>query len=119
MVAFAFGLAASSFFPVIIFGIFYKRMNREGAVSGMISGIVFTAAYIIYFKFINPSANTADNWWFGVSPEGIGTLGMIINFVVALVVCSFTQAPPKDVIDMVENIRQPEKEGEELSVVDH
>ena len=119
VVAFAFGLAASSFFPVIIFGIFYKRMNREGAISGMISGIVFTAAYIIYFKFINPSANTADNWWFGVSPEGIGTLGMIINFIVALVVCSFTEAPPKDVIDMVENIRQPEKEGEELSVVDH
>ena len=119
VVAFAFGLAAASFFPAIIFGIFSKRMNKEGAISGMIVGIVFTAAYIIYFKFINPDANNAENWWFGISPEGIGTLGMLINFAVALAVCSFNKAPPQDVIDMVENIRQPEKEGEELAVSDH
>lgn len=119
VVAFAFGLAAASFFPAIIFGIFSKRMNKEGAISGMVVGIVFTAAYIIYFKFINPDANTAESWWFGISPEGIGTLGMLINFAVALVVCSFNKAPPQDVINMVENIRQPEKEGEELAVSDH
>jgi cation/acetate symporter len=62
----------ASFFPVIILGIFSKRMNREGAVAGMIAGIVFTAAYIVYFKFVNPAANTAEHWWFGISPEGIG-----------------------------------------------
>ncbi len=119
VVAFAFGLAASSFFPVIILGIFSKRMNREGAISGMIIGILFTAAYIIYFKFINPAANTKDNWWFGISPEGIGTLGMLINFGVAFLVSSFTKKPPQDVVDMIEGIRQPEAEGEELVVLDH
>lgn len=119
VVAFAFGLAASSFFPVIIMGIFDKRMNREGAISGMIVGIVFTAAYIIYFKFINSDANTKENWWFGISPEGIGTLGMIFNFIVAIVVSFFTPRPPQDVVDMVEGIRQPEAEGEELAVADH
>ena len=119
VVAFAFGLAESSFFPVIIMGIFDKRMNREGAISGMIVGIVFTAAYIIYFKFINPAANTKENWWFGISPEGIGTLGMIFNFIVAITVSFFTPRPPQDVVDMVEGIRQPEAEGEELAVADH
>ncbi len=109
VVAFAFGLAASSFFPAIILGIFSKRMNREGAISGMIVGILFTASYIIYFKFINPSANTADNWWFGISPEGIGTLGMLLNFVTAWVVSRFTPEPPVEVQAMVENIRVPEE----------
>jgi cation/acetate symporter len=80
VVAFAFGLAASSFFPVILMGIFSKRMNKEGAIAGMITGLTFTASYIIYFKFINPSINSAENWWFGISPEGIGTLGMVFNF---------------------------------------
>jgi cation/acetate symporter len=107
VVAFAFGLAASSFFPVIIMGIFSKRMNRHGAVAGMVVGIVFTAVYIIYFKFINPAANTKDNWWLGVSPEGIGTLGMILNFVVATVVCAFTPPPPKEIGELVERIRLP------------
>ena len=119
VVAFAFGLAASSFFPVIILGIFSKRMNREGAISGMVIGIVFTAAYIIYFKFINPAANNAENWWFGISPEGIGTLGMLINFAVAFLVSAVTKAPPKDVVEMVESIRLPEREGEELVVAEH
>jgi len=112
VVAFAFGLAASSFFPAIILGIFYKRMNREGAVAGMIVGIVFTAAYIIYFKFINPEANSKENWFFGISPEGIGGLGMILNFIVSFVVCKLTAPPPQEVQDMVENIRIPKGSGQ-------
>jgi len=119
VVAFAFGLAASSFFPAIILGIFSKRMNREGAISGMIIGIAFTAGYIIYFKFINPAANTPANWWFGISPEGIGTLGMLINFAVAFAVSAVTPKPPPHVEQMVDNVRLPEKEGEELAVADH
>jgi len=107
VVAFAFGLAASSFFPSIIMGIFYKRMNKEGAISGMLAGIVFTASYIVYFKFISPASNSAVHWWFGVSPEGIGTLGMLINFAVALTICRFTAPPPKSVCDLVESIRYP------------
>jgi len=112
VVAFAFGLAASSFFPAIILGIFSKRMNKEGAIAGMVSGITFTAAYIIYFKFINPAANTADNWWFGISPEGIGTLGMLLNFAVAIGVARFTSEAPKDVQEMVAHIRFPKGAGE-------
>jgi cation/acetate symporter len=112
VVAFAFGLAASSFFPAIIMGIFYKKMNKEGAIMGMLAGIAFTAAYIIYFKFINPAANTSDNWLFGISPEGIGTLGMCLNFVVAIVVNKFTAEVPDDVQDMVESIRFPKGAGE-------
>ncbi|NAW69768.1 cation acetate symporter [Vibrio sp. V27_P1S3P104] len=112
VVAFAFGLAAASFFPAIILGIFYKKMNKEGAISGMIVGVIFTAAYIIYFKFINPTASTPDNWWFGISPEGIGTLGMCLNFVVAMVVNKFTAQVPDDVQEMVESIRYPKGAGE-------
>jgi cation/acetate symporter len=112
VVAFAFGLAASSFFPVIILGIFHKRMNKEGAIAGMLTGIVFTAAYIVYFKFINPAANTPDNWWFGISPEGIGTLGMIFNFVVALVVQKMTGEAPEHIEDLVESLRYPKGAGE-------
>jgi len=107
VVAFAFGLAASSFFPIIMMGIFYKRMNKEGAIAGMITGLIFTSAYIIYFKFINPGANTADNWWLGVSPEGAGTLGMVLNFIVAYTVCKMTPPPPQNVQDMIERIRIP------------
>jgi cation/acetate symporter len=109
VVAFAFGLAASSFFPAIVLGIFSVRMNKEGAVSGMIAGIVFTATYIIYFKFINPATDTAENWWFGISPEGIGTVGMLLNFIISVVVCRFTPAPPQNVVDMVLDIRVPGK----------
>jgi cation/acetate symporter len=110
VVAFAFGLAASSFFPVLLLGIFSKRMNKEGAIAGMIVGIVFTAGYIIYFKFIYPEANTPDNWWFGISPEGIGTLGMILNFVVSITLCRFFPAPPEKVQRMVDGIRYPRAE---------
>jgi cation/acetate symporter len=117
VVAFAFGLAAASFFPAIIMGIFSKRMNREGAVLGMIVGITFTAAYIVYFKFINPDANTAEYWWFGVSPEGIGTVGMMLNFAVALTVSRFTPAPPPEIVELVERIRVPQgaDEAHEIS----
>ena len=112
VVAFAFGLAAASFFPAIILGIFSKRMNKEGAIAGMLTGILFTAAYIIYFKFVNPELNNAEHWWFGISPEGIGTLGMLFNFVVALVVQRFTAKTPDDVKDMVESLRYPKGAGE-------
>ena len=111
VVAFAFGLAASSFFPVILMGIFSKRMNKEGAIAGMITGLSFTASYIIYFKFINPSANSAENWWFGISPEGIGTLGMLFNFLVASLVSQFTAPPPDEIKDMVDDIRIPQGAG--------
>ena len=107
VVAFAFGLAASSFFPAIFLGIFSKRMNKEGAISGMLAGIIFTAAYIIYFKFVNPSANVPDKWLFGISPEGIGAVGMVINFIVALTVSRFTAPPPIEVQNLVEEIRIP------------
>ena len=112
VVAFAFGLAASSFFPAILLGIFYKRMNREGAMTGMIAGIVFTASYICYFKFIHPELNTVENWWFGISPEGIGSLGMLINFALAIIVCHLTPPPPQEVQDMVESIRIPRGAGQ-------
>jgi cation/acetate symporter len=112
IVALAFGLAASSFFPVIIMGIFWKRMNKEGAIAGMISGLLFTTGYILYFKFINTHLNTADNWLFGISPEGIGTIGMLVNFVVAIVVCKCTAAPPAEIQELVEDIRIPRGAGE-------
>ena len=104
VVAFAFGLAAASFFPAIILGIFYKRMNREGAIAGMLVGIIFTAFYIIYFKFVDTDPS---HWWFGISPEGIGTLGMVFNTIVALTVSAMTPPPPEEVQDVVENIRFP------------
>ncbi|MEC7940432.1 MAG: sodium:solute symporter family protein [Pseudomonadota bacterium] len=112
VVAFAFGLAAASFFPAIILGIFYKKMNKEGAIAGMLTGIAFTASYIIYFKFVNPAASTPENWWFGISPEGIGTLGMCLNFVVSIAVNKVTAEVPQDVQEMVENIRYPKGAGQ-------
>jgi cation/acetate symporter len=112
VVAFAFGLAAASFFPAFIMGIFSKRMNREGAVLGMISGISLTAAYIVYFKLVNPAANTAEHWWLGISPEGIGTVGMLVNFAVAWTVSRYTPAPPARIAHLVEVIRVPSGVGE-------
>ncbi|MBD3587006.1 cation acetate symporter [Salinimonas sp. HHU 13199] len=112
VVAFAFGLAASSFFPAIIMGIFSKRMNDKGAVAGMLAGITFTAVYIIYFKFVNPEASTPENWWFGISPEGIGTLGMLVNFVVAFLVFKSTKEAPEDIQELVESIRYPKGAGQ-------
>ncbi|OHU94187.1 sodium:solute symporter family protein [Pseudoalteromonas byunsanensis] len=107
VVAFAFGLAAASFFPAIIMGIFSKSMNKEGAIAGMVTGITFTAAYIIYFKFISPELNTPANWLFGISPEGIGIVGMMVNFIVAAVVLKLTAQTPVEVQQMVESIRNP------------
>ncbi|MBU1619292.1 MAG: cation acetate symporter [Gammaproteobacteria bacterium] len=115
VVAFAFGLAAASFFPAIILGIFYKKMNKEGAIAGMLAGIIFTVGYILYFKgiFITPFAeNKPENWLFGISPEGIGTVGMVVNFVVAYAVSKFTKEVPQDVQDIVEQIRFPKGAGE-------
>ncbi|MCE7055324.1 cation acetate symporter [Algoriphagus sp. AGSA1] len=111
VVAFAFGLAAASFFPVIIMGIFSSRVNKEGAISGMITGLVFTIGYIIFFKFISPDMNIPEYWWFGVSPEGIGSIGMILNFIVCITVSRFTPAPPQAVQDMVQEIRIPRGAG--------
>jgi cation/acetate symporter len=106
-VAFAFGLAASSFFPAIIMGIFNKRMNKEGAIAGMITGLIFTGGYIINFKFLDPASNNAEHWLFGISPEGIGFLGMALNFIVAWVVMKFTPEPPDEISQLVEDIRYP------------
>ncbi len=103
VVAIAFGLAAASFFPVLFLGIFTKRMNREGAIAGMVSGITFTLAYILYFKGINPGGTL----WFGITPEGIGLVGMGVNFAVALIVSRFTPAPPLRIQEMVDRIRSP------------
>lgn len=111
VVAFAFGLAAASFFPVIIMGIFSSRMNKEGAIAGMISGLVFTLSYITYFKFISPEFNNIEHWWFGISPEGIGSIGMLINFIVCYAVSKATPAPPQSVQDMIQEIRIPRGAG--------
>ncbi len=107
VVALAFGLAASSFFPIIVLGIFSKRTTKEGAIAGMISGIGFTMAYIIYFKFLG---GTKDQWWWGISPEGIGTIGMLINFAATVGVSAATKPPPQKVQDQVEAIRYPRVE---------
>ena len=107
VVAFAFGLAAATFFPALFLGIFYKRLNKEGAISGMLGGLLFTASYIIYFKFINPEINNADFWLAGISPEGIGCVGMILNFTIALLVSSITKPPPMEIYALVDEIRRP------------
>ncbi|MDT3297247.1 sodium:solute symporter family protein [Shewanella sp. SP2S2-6] len=112
VVAFAFGLAASSLFPAIIMGIFSKTMNKEGAIAGMLTGLLFTAGYIIYFKFVNPADNVAANWFLGISPEGIGMVGMLVNFGVAALVSRVTTATPLHVQEMVESIRFPKGSGE-------
>ena len=103
VVAFAFGLAAASFFPVIFLGIFDRRANREGAIAGMVTGLIFTAGYIIGVKFYGMSP-----WLFGISPEGIGTVGMIINFIVTFLVSRLTPPPPLEVQEMVARLRSPE-----------
>ncbi|MEM6537964.1 MAG: sodium:solute symporter family protein [Pseudomonadota bacterium] len=112
VVALAFGLAACSLFPAILMGIFFKGMNREGAVAGMLAGLAFTIGYIVYFK--SPwfgAVNTADNWLFGISPEGIGSIGMAINFAVAIVVSRLTAPTPDAVQDLVDDIRIPTGAG--------
>jgi len=112
VVAFAFGLAASSFFPVLVLGIFTRTTTKEGAIAGMSSGILFTGAYIVYFRLIRPDA-TAEDWLFGISPEGIGSVGMLINFSLALIVSRFTKPPPDEVQQLVSEIRLPRERAAE------
>lgn len=107
VVAFAFGLAAASLFPAIFMGIFSKRMNREGVIAGMISGLTFTFVYIAWFKLWSPESNNAANWLLGISPEGIGVIGMLLNFAIAIAVAKMTKAPPAEVGKLVDNIRVP------------
>ena len=110
IVAYAFGLAASSLFPVILMGIFSVRMNKEGAIAGMLTGLVFTVAYILTFKGIvmDPLLpNTSEYWLFGISPEGIGAVGAGLNFVVALVVSRVTPKPDEELIAQAERMRTP------------
>ena len=107
VVAFAFGLAAATIFPALVMGIFYKRLNKEGAIAGMISGLVITSAYIINFKFINAQLNSSENWFLGISPEGFGFIGMLLNFCIAISVSFFYARPPENVSLMVDQIREP------------
>lgn len=114
VVALAFGLAAASFFPAIILGIFYKRMNKQGAIAGMVVGLSIMLFYMLKFKFgLFDGGKTAiaglqENWWWGISPEGFGSVAMLVNFAVALIVNYFTPPPPEDVQMMVEDIRIPQ-----------
>ncbi|MEM9166689.1 MAG: sodium:solute symporter family protein [Planctomycetota bacterium] len=124
VVALAFGLAASSFFPAIMLGIFSKRASREGIVAGMIAGISYTIVYVVFFKFgwadgvlsaisgWEPGEDKKAHWFLGISPEGIGSIGMLINFGVALVVSKLTPPPPQEIQDLIENIRVPKGAGE-------
>ena len=112
VVAFAFGLAAASFFPAIFLGIFDKRTNKEGAIAGMLTGLIFTTAYIIGVKFAG-----MPTWFFGVSAEGIGTLGMVINLIVTLIVSRLTPPPPAEFQALVEDLRSPTVEEETPTMV--
>lgn len=118
VVALAFGLAAASFFPAIILGIFYKKMNSQGAISGMVVGLCLMLFYMMKFKFgifdggQDAVAGLQEDWWFGISPEGFGTIAMVVNFIVAIAVNTFTNDPPEDVQEIVENIRIPSGAGE-------
>ena len=107
VVAFAFGLAAASLFPAILLGIFSKSTTKEGAISGMLVGLLFTFMYIAYFKFVAPESNNSDHWWFGISPEGIGAVGAALNFATALIVSRFSAAVPASVNALVDSIRIP------------
>jgi cation/acetate symporter len=111
VVAFAFGLAAASLFPAILMGIFTHRMNKQGAIAGMVAGLAFTFCYIAWFKFVAPEQNHAGHWWFGISPEGIGAVGAALNFATAALVSRFTPAVPAEIRDLVESIRVPRGAG--------
>ena len=111
VVAFAFGLAAASLFPALVLGIFYKPMNKEGAITGMLVGLIFTFSYIVYFKFVSPQLNTAEYWLFGISPEGIGFIGMLLNIICAFGISKITNPPPLEVQNLVDDIRIPAGAG--------
>ena len=107
VVAFAFGLAASTIFPALLLGIFTKSTNKEGAISGMLSGLLFTSIYIVYFKFINPELNHSENWMLGISPEGIGFIGMLLNFLTSILVSRFFQSPSEEIVELIDRVRLP------------
>ena len=107
VVAFAFGLAASTIFPALLLGIFTKSINKEGAISGMLSGLLFTSIYIVYFKFINPELNHSENWMLGISPEGIGFIGMLLNFLTSVLVSRFFQSPSEEIVELIDRVRLP------------
>jgi len=113
-VALAFGLAAASFFPAIILGIFYKRMNKEGAIAGMVVGITAMLLYMVKYRlgWFDDVLPDKSEWWFGISPEGFGTIAMLLNFIVSIVIMRFTPDPPQEVQDIVENIRIPSGAGD-------
>ena len=121
VVALAFGLAAATIFPVLMMGIFSKAVNKEGAIAGMLAGLVFTSVYIFLYLgwfFIpgtNTYANTPDQHFFGISPLSIGTIGALVNFVVAYAVSAVTKAPPQEVVDLIESIRVPKGAGKAQS----
>ena len=107
VVAFAFGLAAATLFPAICMGIFSKRINKQGAITGMLVGLIFTLSYIIYFKFLFPEMNSSEYWFLGISPEGIGFIGMLLNLFISFLISFSTAPPPNDIIEMIDDIRQP------------
>jgi len=117
VVALAFGLAAASFFPAIILGIFYKRMNKEGAIAGMVVGITTMLLYMMKYKlgWFDEVLPGKDEWWFGISPEGFGSIAMILNFIVSIAIMKFTAPPPQEVQEIVENIRIPSGVGEAIN----
>jgi cation/acetate symporter len=108
VVAFAFGLAAAAFFPTIILGVFDKRMNKEGAIAGILTGLIFTFGYIVYFVFLG--GDKAD-YFLGIAPTGIGTIGTILHLIVAFVVSRMTPPPPQEIQELVELIRIPSGAG--------
>ena len=110
VVALAFGLAAASFFPAIVMGIFYKQMNKEGAIAGMLVGISLMVYYMLKFKFNFFGGGSADDYWFGISPEGFGSVAMVVNFVISYIVMKFTSPTPEEIKKIVDNIRIPEHE---------
>ena len=110
VVALAFGLAAASFFPAIVMGIFYKQMNKEGAIAGMLAGISLMIFYMLKFKFSFFGGGSIEDYWFGISPEGFGSVAMIVNFIISYIVMKYTLPPPKKIKDIVDNIRIPEYE---------
>ena len=117
VVALAFGLAAASFFPAIVLGIFYKKMNKEGAATGMVVGILLMLYYMVKYKlgWLDDTLPSKDEWWWGISPEGFGTVAMFVNFIVALTINKFTADPPQEIQDLVEDIRLPSGAGEAMS----
>lgn len=116
VVALAFGLAAASFFPAIVLGIFYKKMNKEGAIAGMVTGTLLMLFYMTKFKFDWFGGGTSEDWWFGISPEGFGSIAMLANFLVSISVMKLTPPPPYNVQEIVEDIRIPSGAGE---AIDH